>query len=529
MKKHITILTLGILMLGSCSEDFLEKEPSTQKTVETFYNTPQDAFEGLVAAYDILQQGDYGHFLMMSEIASDNCFGGAGKTDGFGHNYWDWFRTENNQNGNAWRKYFQGIYRSNTVLANLDKVEWGNQSELRTQYEAEARFLRAFFYFDVVRLFGNVPLITKPLEAGEYEQPQAPAEEVYKQIAEDLTFAIENLPATAFGSINPGDYGRATKWAAEAMMGRVFLFYTGYYQKADIAGIATRDQVRGYIDDVITNSGHALVPEYRRLFRAASWDTKDYVGEDNIETVFAIKYTLQGVNQWGLNSGNRWQKFLGLRNHNAYPYGGGWGFCTVNPKLWNAFADGDTRKTASIIDVVTEAPSFTPVDQRQYTGYAPKKYAPTTDKVMVDGSEVVISTVENMGGNDQINQFDDWVIIRYSDVLLMAAELRLDGGGDAQTPFNEVRNRAFNGTAPAVAVSKAAIMEERRFEFALEGLRYWDLLRQGIDVANQAIDNTDPVEEFVVDFRPETGGFFKIPESQVNLSNGSLNQNAGWE
>ncbi|HYG19035.1 MAG TPA: RagB/SusD family nutrient uptake outer membrane protein [Ohtaekwangia sp.] len=529
MKTFKILSVLTLCAMTSCSDDFLDKAPLNQKAVETFYKTPQDAFEGLVAAYDVLQAGDYGHIHMISEIASDNTFGGGGKSDGFGQNYWDWFRSENNHNASAWSKYYRGIYRSNIILANLEGVDWGTQQALKTQYESEARFLRAFYYFDLVRLFGNVPLITKPLNPDEYEQPQAAPSEVYAQIAEDLRFAADNLPATPYPAISSSDYGRVTKWAAEGLLGRVFLYYTGYYGEQDLAGIVTRAQALAYLEDVIDNSGHDLVPEFRRLWRAASWEAKDYVGEDNIETVFAIKYTFKGLGNFNLNSGNRWQKFLGLRNQNIYPYGGGWGFCPVTPELWNAYDPDDTRRAATIIDIQTETPDFISNDQRQYTGFAPKKYAPTADIVTTNGAEVVQPTVVTMGGNDQIDWFDDWVIIRFSDILLMASELRLSTGGDAQTPYDRVRDRAFGGNAPNLTANQANIMEERRLEFALEGLRYWDLLRQGMAVAKAAIDRDDAIEELKVVFRPETNGLFKIPESQINLSNGQMTQNPGWE
>lgn len=524
MKIYKILSITVVLALASCSDEFLERAPLTQKVVENFYKTPADAFEGLVAAYDVLQQDSYGHFLMLSEIASDNTFGGGGITDGFGMNNWDWFIPENNHNSAAWAKYYRGIYRSNIILQNLEGVEWGLQDPLKIQYEAEAKFLRAFFYFDLVRLFGNVPLIAEPLKPGEFEQPTADPEAVYALIAEDLKFAAENLPAISHAAMSSADFGRVTKWAAESLLGRVYLYYTGYYQKADLAGVVSGAEALAYLEDVIDNSGHDLVPEFRKLFRAASWETNDYIGEDNIETVFAIKYTFKGLGNWGVNSGNRWQKFLGVRGQTIYPYASGWGFETVNPKLFNAYAAGDTRRFATIIDVEEELEGYTDADQRQYTGYAPKKYAPTSD--IVNGQPQ--ATVVAMGGNDQIDWFDDWMVIRFSDVLLMAAELRLEAGGDAQTLFDRVRDRAFAGTAPNVGVTKTAIMEERRLELALEGLRYWDLLRQGLNVAKQAIDNTASKEELNVTFRPETLGLFEIPENQINLSNGKIVQNPGW-
>src|SRR5690606_352388 len=171
----------------------------------------------------------------------------------------DWFRAESDQNAGIWTKYYRGIYRSNVILSQLENVEWGDEQELKAQYEAEAKFLRAYYYFDLVRVFENVPLVTKPLEPGEFSVPQANPDSVYHLIAEDLKFAIENLPAITYQSMNASDYGRVTKWAAESLMGRVFLFYTDYYEKSDLVGVVNQQQAQGYIDDVIDNSGHGLV------------------------------------------------------------------------------------------------------------------------------------------------------------------------------------------------------------------------------------------------------------------------------
>lgn len=537
MKRYI-LLFITIIALGACSDEFLDRAPFNQKVDDNFYNTPDEAFQGLVAAYDVLQDDNYGNILLISEIASDNSFGGAGASDGFGQNYWDWFEAEHDQNAIPWEKYYQGIYRANVILSKLDGVNWGSQESLKSQYEAEARFLRAYFYFDLVRLFENVPLITEPLVPGEYEQPQADPASVYAQIAKDLKFAIENLPDVPYQQMDPSTYGRVTKWASEALMGRVFLFYTDYYEKADLAGVVSKQQARDYIDDVIDNSGHDLVPDFRTLWRAATHgvDSLSYVGEDNIETVFAIKYTFKGLGDWdafnnGATNGNLWQKYIGLRNQEIYPYASGWGFCTVNSDLWNAYSDDDTRKTASIISIEDEIPSFNPDDQRQYTGYVWKKFMPTLDSVGQDenGNTVYSSTVVNLGGDEQLDGFDDYPVIRFSDVLLMGAELHLDGGSRAQEYFNRVRDRAFQDTDHRITVTKEAIMNERRLELAFEGHRYWDLIRQSMEVAKNAIDNESEVDELNVNFRMETGGYFKIPETQISLSNGAMQQNEGWQ
>ncbi len=222
--------------------------------------------------------------------------------------------------------------------------------------------------------------------------------------------------------------------------------------------------------------------------------------------------------------GNRWLVMLGMRNTNWSPYGKGWGACTVNPKLVNAFAANDQRKTASIIDIAKEGieAKYDKKDQREYTGYSNKKYTPTA---LPDG------TSDTGGDNDfQISQDQDYIIIRYADVLLMAAEL---GSNNAQNYYDQVRKRAGLTTK---TVSQANILEERRFEFAFEGLRYWDLLRQGLDVAASTIAQSQKVlsgnaeDEVVITAEniKKTRGFMQIPNTQITLSKNVLTQNAGW-
>lgn len=530
MKKIKIFSLITLLVTMSCTEDFVTLTPNDQKVVDNFYRTPQDALEGLVAAYAVLAWDGWGNTWLLSELASDNTFGGTGISDDGKAQFWDRHQksTDPDQNADPWKKYTFGIYRANVLLENLDKVDWGGSEELRLQYEAEARFLRAYYHFDWVRVFGNVPVLDKTLTPSEAFKAQSDPVVVYELIANDLKFAIDNLPSVTFAEISDEYFGRATKWAAEALMARVYLFYTGYYNQADLAGVVTKAEARTYIDDVIENSGHNLVQgtdAFKRLWRASSFTTDDYVGENNIETVFAIKHTHKGLADWDYDEGfgNRWQKFIGIRTQNIFPYAGGWGFCTVNEELFNAYDLEDTRRDASIIDLEAELPTFSAADQRQYTGYAIKKLSPTLD---ANGKPTVV----NLGGDEQIDGFDDLPVIRFSDVLLMGAELHVDGGdaGKAQAYLDRVRDRAFEDADHRVTVSKSVIMEERRLELAFEGHRYFDLLRQGLDAAKAAIDHDDVDDDFDVTFRKETGGFFEIPNTQISLSNGTLEQNQGY-
>lgn len=530
MKKiKIYMFATALFIFSGCGEEFLDREPLTSLTEETFYKTPDDAFKALVGCYDGLQRvwSEGIAFPVASEVLSDNAFGGTGNSDGFGYQMIDEFdknRSAADQNlfqGN-WIAYYKALYRCNVLLAKMDQIDWSTDEELRAVYEAETRFIRAYLYFDMIRLWGNIPLLTEPTSEN---LPQADPVEVYTVIAEDLKFAAENLPALSYAAQPASSYGRVTKWAAEALLGRVFLYYTGYYQQADLAGIVSKPEALAYLEDVIANSGHALVSDFAHLWPAASLE--NYAGENNAETVFAIKYTYTSDYNGNID-GNHWMVMFGMREQSSYPYGNGWGGGTVNSKLWAAYDENDTRQTATIIAIEEEGIEFENESrQREYTGYYNKKYSPMVDE---ENNSVAVA---NGGVNFMIGQFQDYVSIRYADVLLMAAEL---GSPSAQEYFDQVRERAFGANFSALPVTQPNIMNERRLEFALEGIRYWDLLRSGIGVAASAISETTQLSNGGVSTTKtilasrieETKGLQQIPNTQVTLSDGTLKQNQGW-
>jgi hypothetical protein len=528
MKKiNLYILAFSLLTMGSCS-DFLDTDPPTTVTDVNYYKTPGDAFTALVGCYDGLQViWNNGGLPVYAEVLSDNAFAGGGNSDGFGYSMLDEFdklRSPSDQNffGGNWTDYYKAIYRCNTLILKLDQVEWGTHEDLKSTYEAEAKFLRAFFYFDMVRLWGNIPLIVEPTKEN---VAQSSADDVYKLIAEDLTFAAENLPALSYATQPVSTHGRVTKWAAESLIARVFLYYTGYYSQSDLVGVVSKAQALAYVEDVITNSGHGLVDDFANLWPAASLE--DYAGEDNKETVFAIKYTYTSDYN-GNTDGNSWLVMFGIREQFSYPYGNGWGFGTVNPKLWNLYDDNDTRKTASIISIDDENIDFQKLaNQREYTGYYNKKYAPMVDE---NGNSMAVK----LGGvNFQIGQYEDYVSIRYADVLLMAAEL---GSPNAQSYFDQVRQRAYKANFVQLPVTQGNILKERQLEFVGEGIRYWDLLRSGVDVAASTIAESTSLpnggvatpKNITAAKIQETKGLQQIPYNQITLSGGKLVQNAGW-
>lgn len=531
MKKlKIFWMATTLLMATSCGENFLGTEPLTTLTDGNFYRTKGDAYTALVGCYDGLQIVWSGgvSFPLASDVFSDDAFGGTGNADGFGYQMIDEFDkdrspTDQNMFEANWSAYYKAIYRCNILLGKMDQIEWDGDDDLRMQYEAETRFIRAYLYFDMVRLWENIPLLTEPSSEN---IPQADPDDVYAVIAADLKFAADNLPSVSYASQPEAERGRVTRWAAASLLARVYLFYTGYYGQSDLVGVVNQSQALAYLEDVITNSGHGLVSDFAHLWPAASVD--DYAGEDNEETVFAIKYTFTSDYD-GNTDGNHWMVMYGMREQSSYPYGNGWGGATVNEKLWNAYDDDDTRKIASIISIDDEGIDFENIDkQREYTGFYSKKYSPMS---YPDGRSVADSL--SGGGGFMITQFQDYVAIRYADVLLMAAEL---GSANAQTYFDAVRQRAYKTAFTPLAVSQQNIMNERRLEFALEGIRYWDLLRQGVSVAASTIaESTElpnggtPTPKVISATKIEgTRGFQQIPRNQVTLSNGVLVQNQGW-
>lgn len=531
MKKIIFLLGAMALMQSSCS-DFLEDLPMTQKVDENYYKTPQDMYEAMVGCYKILQKEENENLFQIAEAASDNVYGGGGVGDGPGSSFDEFKMYSTNDFCSApWSNKYTGIYRCNLFLEKYNEKDWGNDAELIKQYAAEVRFLRAYYYFYLIRIYGNIPLVTTSVS----DNPeQAPASDVYKLIAEDLKFAIENLPSVNIADMKAEDYGRITKWSAEAMMARVFLFYTGYYKSDDLVGVVDKATVLAYLEDLISNSGHDLLPDFRSLW-AYGLNTEylnkltgdpsiKYIdeGKQNVESVFVIKYSPSGG--WGKYEGAHWIKYLGWRTPSKDPIASGWGIAsTVNPKLWNDFDPDDTRKTGSILSVKDECPDYVTGDQRDETYYWQKKYTP----VSIDDAD----RLDKLGVNNQYGQPYDFMVIRYSDVLLMAAEL---GSANAQQYFDKVRDRAFKNANHRLPLTEENLREERRFEFAFECIRYYDLLRYGLEYAKSKIDEVKVVynkgvkEEIPIVFPIESGGFFQIPYKQIRLSNFKLKQNEYW-
>lgn len=566
--KILSIAALGLLSVGltSCGNDFLEVSSKTEGTTGNFYSNEAAANRALIGCYDGWQRtvsdGPTFAFHYLSELLSDECFGGTGANDARNSAVVDRFdmnedNSQENLHNQLWIAYYQAIYRVNELLSKTEGISWSSE-KVKGQLLGEARAMRGILYFDLVRVFENVPLLTAPTTEN---VAQAPVDDVYALIFDDLKFAAENIPADAYPkSSSSTNDGRITCYAAKAMIARAYLFYTGVYGK-EPTGMTKAEALQG-LEDIVNSGEYDLVPLYKNLWYCAStkWEGSDqagwkevstYAGEDNVENILTMKFNYTSDYNGNAGGNNAIQMFSVRGGTFKAPYGQGWGGATVPGNFYESFPAGDQRRDASIIDLAGEGIEATDayqkaiLDQREYTGYFNKKYTARSGYHQSESGSWSLTHYWDglMAGDFQISQPIGYTLIRYADVLLMAAEL---GSSNAQDYLNKVHNRAYatenaDGSISApkssIEVTKANIMEERRLEFAFEGIRYWDLLRQGVDVAADAIVASGMkvlnggIEGQVSYQRSNITskrGFQQIPQTQITLSNHVLKQNAGW-
>lgn len=548
MKKYIFLLLTAILGCG-CS-DFLETKNLTQKDSSNFPANEEDMQTALTAVYSMNTYAEIGadrwkNSFIISELLADYTVSGAAVADRQAHALSEYKQSNVNFLSFLWRRLYGGIYRANFVLETVDNIAWEDEVK-KNKLIGEAYFLRANFYLDLARLFENVPLVTSTEVDG--ETPQAKPDEIFQQILSDLKKAIELIPATKFRDIPTSELGHATKWAAEGMLARAYLFYSGVYGKDNIelqdGTTLNKEVVIQYVDDCIANSGHQLISDFRNLW-PYSYSNKEYIyaknnglswiGEtgDNLETVFAYKYSIYSNNN-NTSYGNGVNLYMGVRGQETMPFAKGWGWCPANPLLYEEWPDNDVRKKGTLWNVndsKTEGVKYAWNKQSNIneTGYFGKKYMPIN--VRDKSGKLVNYSCELYGvkNNFQHNNTQDLVILRFADILLMGAEL---GGSKAQTYLDMVRSRV---NLPSVPATLDNIKAERLHELAYEGVRFFDLMRWG-DVEKEVnrMKGSVPVKNLGVDkilsikFRTETRGFLPIPEDEIQLSNGSLIQNQGW-
>jgi hypothetical protein len=568
MKRIVYYIVTAVLLLGC--EDFLEEKPLTLKTSANFPQTEDDAKQMMAGIYTTMNNAqrfaDRSYFFVC-EVASDDKLGGGGVNDVKAQAYENFMYSDPEMLEHAWEQGYEGIYRANYAIENLDVMGEGVISEeQKNQYKGEALFLRAWFYYQLTTLFEKVPLtITTEAE----NLPAASVEELYGQMASDLKTAIEIMPQVPYDQI---ESGRVTRWAAEALMARIFLFYTGFYQQDALpltdGGNVSKQNVIDWLDNCINNSGHDLVNDFHELWpytNSATIDDYEYIqeymaetgkeltyasdnGARNPESMFVVKFS--NFSDWGVKRGysNQYELYFALRGlqslSNTFPFAGGWGQGNSIPKSlvdeWQVDEPNDPRLWASVMDIEKEViplgyqrGAWDFVMESNYWG---KKYNGVTAKngngsIYNDYSVIMYGNSDN----NQLSHNDDLIFIRFADVLLMMSELT----EDAQY-MNRVRVRA--DLAP-VAYSLENIQKERRHELAFEGLRWNDMRRWGGAYTKAGLETQVgvPIYNFgeLTTHEPlsakgysmrydETKGFFPIPQSQIDISEGQLEQVEGY-
>lgn len=461
-------IVLGILFTTiSCSEDFLTVDPKGQALESNYYKNESEAYAGLVAVYDIIgkQSKGFENMICMLNAGSDDFYaGGGGAGDGAGIHAFDNYTLDQiNMPSSFWNDFYQGISRANILLSKLPDVDMDAAKIER--FTAETKALRAYYYFELVRTFKNIPLILEPLSpADTYNVLQVTPEAVYAQIEKDLIEAKAVLPNTLpdFSS----EAGRFTKGSVQALLGKVYL-----YEGKNSAAAAELADVNGTPGGT-SIYGYKLLANYADLWKV---DNKF-----NTEGIIEINHTDKSNADWGFwgggnDEGNSVNIMVGPRGYSrpvgstAPDYVAGWSFNTVTPSLYNVLK-GDPRFNATILDMkaLKAAGEADWVPNYQDTGYFLKKFMPLN------------SETSTGGGATALNYQQNTYAIRLADTYLMEAEALGGSGARAQALLDAVRARV--GLA-SVAVSMQVIMNERRLELAGEGHRWFDLVRTGAAAA----------------------------------------------
>ncbi len=492
MKKYIFItlatIALSSSVLVSCSDEFVDRSPAYSIDSENYFNSKTDYDNALVAAYDLLQSSYLN--ALMGEIASDNTLaGGESQNDSPGIQQIDnMVHTPVNPNlRDLWNWMFAGVSRANYILEFKDKTDF----EGKNQVIAEARFLRAYYHFELVKWFGGIPLSgdVRFKVGDEQSIPRSTVPEVYASIEADLIYASTNLSATA------SQEGRATKGAALALLGKAYLYQDKFTDAA-----AT-------FETLISNSPYSLVADYNAIFETS--------GENGLESVFEVQYTdVEGAGFGCLqcSEGNVAVGFNGPRNYSGTLFTSGYSYNVPTPKIVNAFEVGDNRKDVAILDIEAWAASTGATFGKgyQHTGYFNRKYIPRTRS-------------SNAQGDLNLTNPNNYRAIRYADVLLMAAEANNRGVLDdvkARGYLNLVRQRAFGDLNHDISASGAALTDfiwaERRVELVGEGHRFFDLVR------------TKKAAQEITGFTANKNELFPIPFEEIQFSNGNWQQNPGY-
>lgn len=507
MKKILSIL-LASMALSSCTSDFLEVDPTVTTPTENYYDTPEKIEKALVAAYAPLQWFDFTYseyhpLQFVCDIMADDYNGVGGSSEGdipWLHLTYQYRLNPEQAPIGLWDSLYNGVYRANQVVNNIDKCPTLSAAS-RNRILAEARTLRAFYYHILWKLWGNIPYYTVNPDGNDidYIVPQKTAAEVYRLIMEDLDFAT--TPGFLPEAVTVAEVGRFNKFAAYMLRANVIML------AGDQSKYASALQ---QVKEIIGSGIYALTPIFADIWTDA--------GEWNCESIFEINYSDNPSNRdWNHTlspGGTIYPTFLTPASYKGTKlHSEGYGFGPVNPALYQAYEAGDQRRDGGILNfaAVCTGDSYTP--RVADSGYFNYKY------------------IARAGGNSafpgtegaEFNFRNNTRVYRYAEALLIAAELTVRTGGsqtEADDLLNTVRARAFSTTLSELPADRRRaatldnLLEENRLEFALEGHRFFDLVRFGKDTEVLAPRGYTPSKRYL-----------PIPQSEIDRAEGTLTQN----
>ena len=545
-------------------------------------------------------------------LMSDDCYGSGGLQDNVAKSLHHFTTASANQYEQDFILLYGGISRANNQIETIDNVPWTDaQKSQRDQLLGEAYFMRGLYTMWLTQLYGDVPLITSTVITEEMKEQVSAEDVIYPQILSDFTSAKNLMKAErANGS------GHADKYAAESFLARAWMFWAGFYKKVgELAtgdatmtlvaqegcdgGTLSKAEVVAALKDVINNGGYKLCEDFRSLWQYSNsllWDEahdgeghayefiadmkrencfdQPGMGNGNTEEIFQIQF--MNASKWAIGGtydnprkySNYLSCFWGLRNgatndngkrNKTYPFNQGWGQGTPSCNLWDDWKEAETvggytdiRKLGTLIDLENELEAYTyEKDDCEESGYGVKKYADVNlDACAADNdswwSKCPGYTASSLDNKQQGDHFEDYYLMRYADVLLMMTELT----GDAQY-MNQVQKRAG---VPQTPYSLKAVQNERRWEFALEGLRFNDMRRwsgvdnhsttsyaakalqaqkgkqivclgqKGAKRSMEAMTSAGWAKRYAA-----TKGFLPKPQKQITLMNNKMQQNPGWD
>jgi hypothetical protein len=525
MKHRLLVLFCCATVIGGCSKKFLNVPIQGQGTTST---DPQVALNLVTGAYNALitpdpTQGEFGsydihgiYFITVTNIMSDDADKGSYAGDQPAAADIDNFTvtSDNTYVEALWKGYYAGISRTNQAILGLATAAL--PAATIQEQTAEMRFLRGYFYFNLVRMFGGVPPVLTVATGPENQDSsfyiRASAPFIYSQIIiPDLTFAMQNLPLKS-----ATDVGRATKGAAETLLAKVDMYLKNWQQADSLTA------------DVISSGQYQLVPDYSILWRQA--------GDNSVESIFEVETGLYGSADYGIPG---YVEFQGPRQDNGMgtpftpwnnpgfyqPSGDdGYGFDAPSASLMAAYEPGDLRETSTIINLPASSPPDTLFDgfvvPTMAGVSATYNYKAYHSEILPGGT---LPQVELFDGDRSLCQ-KNLHILRYAEVLLIKAEAdyNLNNTGSAIALLNQVRSRA--GLGPTTATSgtalQTAIWNERRVELAMEHDRFWDIVRQG-----------RAAQVMVASGKSFTAGkneLLPIPSAEIAVTGGQLTQNPGY-